>query len=101
MKANKQKDNDVAVMGFESKYPPNFKGTVALDPSKNYSATSAGGRMNFAYDGVDAGVGAERDTPDEPAAQSLEKVAKVISGEPTTSPATKTRKVGDVGRKKR
>ena len=67
MKATKQKDGDVAVVGFESKYPPNFRGTVALDPSKNYSSTAAGGRMNFAYDGVDAGFGDERSTPTDPA----------------------------------
>ena len=54
MSATKQKDNDVVVTGFTSKYPPNFRGTVALDASKNYSATAAGGRLNFAYDGVDA-----------------------------------------------
>ena len=54
--ASKQKDGDVAITGFISKYPPNFRGTVELDPSKNYSATSAGGRMNFAYNGADAGL---------------------------------------------
>lgn len=74
MKAAKQKDGDVAVVGFESKYPPNFRGTVALDPSKNYSATSAGGRMNFAYDGVDAGVGDERSTPAEPVATAAASI---------------------------
>lgn len=98
MKANKQKDGDVSVVGFESKYPPNFRGTVALDPSKNYSATAAGGRMNFAYDGVDAGVGDERSTPDEPIAKAAEKLTGQSSVD-TTEPST--RKVGDVGRKKR
>lgn len=81
MKVSKQKDSDVKVIGFESKYPPNFKGTVALDPSKNYTATMAGGRMNFAYDGVDAGVpGDERATSDTPAAE-LSTVAKQITRE--------------------
>ena len=59
MSAKSQKDGDVAVTGFISKYPPNFRGSVGLDASKNYSATSAGGRMNFAYHGVDAGMGDE------------------------------------------
>ncbi len=80
MKASKQKDGDVAVLGFESKYPPNFRGTVALDPSKNYSATAAGGRMNFAYNGVDAGMGDERSTPDTPAAP-VSDVAASITGD--------------------
>lgn len=86
MKATKQKDGDVAVVGFESKYPPNFRGTVALDPSKNYSATAAGGRMNFAYDGVDAGFGDERDTVQNPIPKTtpsanLAKAAANIVGE--------------------
>jgi hypothetical protein len=43
--------NDVVVTGFESKYPPNFKGTVGLDASKVYAATGTNGRVNFAYNG--------------------------------------------------
>ena len=83
LKAKKQND-DVAVTGFESKYPPNFRGTVTLDPSKNYSSTAAIGRMNFAYNGVDAGV-----EPDEPkstadidsdsTSPALSKAADIIS----------------------
>lgn len=81
MKVSKQKDSDVKVLGFESKYPPNFKGTVALDPSKNYTATMAGGRMNFAYNGVDAGVpGDERETPNTPSSD-LSSAAKQITRE--------------------
>lgn len=100
LQASKQKDGDVTVNGFTSKYPPNFKGTVALDPSKNYSATSAGGRMNFAYNGVDAGIdsGEERSTPDEPLAKS----AASIAGDSSSSkPKAKKSTAGDVGRKKR
>ena len=77
MSATKQKDNDVAVSGFTSKYPPNFRGTVALDASKNYSATAAGGRMNFAYDGVDADEGSERETPGEPSVPLMPDVSDV------------------------
>lgn len=97
MKATKQKDGDVAVVGFESKYPPNFRGTVALDPSKNYSATAAGGRMNFAYNGVDAGVGDERSTPDEPIA----KTAARLTGQSSMPSDKPAKAVGDVGRQKR
>jgi hypothetical protein len=50
-------DNSVAVTKFVSKYPPNFEGTVKLDPSKTYSSTGATGRMSFAYSGKDAGLG--------------------------------------------
>jgi len=50
MSVAKEKDNDVKVVGFTSKYPPKFTGTVKIDPSKNYSATDASGRMTFAYD---------------------------------------------------
>jgi hypothetical protein len=41
--------DDVKVTKFSSTYPPNFQGTVLLDPGKNYSATGVGGRMSFAY----------------------------------------------------
>lgn len=37
------------VTGFEVKYPPDFKGTVALDASKVYAATGTNGRVSFAY----------------------------------------------------
>jgi hypothetical protein len=40
---------NVRVSGFESKYPPDFKGTVALDASKVYAATGTNGRVTFAY----------------------------------------------------
>lgn len=97
LKATKTKDGTVTVAGFESKYPPNFKGTVKLDPSKNYSSTMAGGRMNFAYHGKDAGV------DDEPvqSTKGLSKAAAQITGDVGTTNKPKTRKVGDVGRKTR
>lgn len=41
--------NNYAVTGFEVKYPPDFRGTVALDASKVYSATGTNGRVSFAY----------------------------------------------------
>jgi hypothetical protein len=47
----KTSGDDVAVTGFTSKYPPNFKGTVALDASKVYYATGVNGRCTFAYNG--------------------------------------------------
>ena len=41
--------NSYAVNGFEVKYPPDFRGTVALDASKVYAATGTNGRVSFAY----------------------------------------------------
>jgi len=37
------------VTGFDVKYPPDFRGTVALDASKVYAATGTNGRVSFAY----------------------------------------------------
>lgn len=95
--ATKQKDGDVAITGFTSKYPPNFRGTVELDPSKNYSATSAGGRMNFAYNGADAGL--SDDGGGAMSTASLSKAAADIT-EPRRSKKPAEPTVG-VGRKKR
>jgi hypothetical protein len=41
--------NSYRVTGFEVKYPPDFRGTVALDASKVYAATGTNGRVSFAY----------------------------------------------------
>lgn len=45
------KGGNLAVTGFTSKYPPDFRGTVGLDASKVYSATGTNGRVTFAYNG--------------------------------------------------
>jgi hypothetical protein len=45
------RDSNVTVTGFDSKYPPNFKGTVGLDASKVYAATGTNGRVTFSYNG--------------------------------------------------
>lgn len=37
------------VSDFEVKYPPDFKGVVALDAGKVYAATGTNGRVSFAY----------------------------------------------------
>lgn len=50
MSVTKQKDNDVKVTGFTSTYPPKFKGSIKIDPGKNYASTSASGRLTFTYD---------------------------------------------------
>jgi hypothetical protein len=42
---------DLKVTGFQSKYPPDFKGTVGLDASKVYAATGTNGRVTFSYNG--------------------------------------------------
>jgi hypothetical protein len=98
IKANK--DDSVEVTKFVSKYPPNFQGTVALDPSKNYSSTMAGGRMSFAYKGKDAGF---RD--EEPQANQSEKeFSKAASTIATGKKLPKEKQkpaIGDVGRAKR
>jgi len=41
--------NSYRVTGFDVKYPPDFRGTVALDASKVYAATGTNGRVSFAY----------------------------------------------------
>jgi len=41
--------NSYQVSGFEVKYPPDFKGVVALDAGKVYAATGTNGRVSFAY----------------------------------------------------
>ena len=105
--ATKQKDGDVAITGFTSKYPPNFKGTVELDASKNYSATAAGGRMNFAYNGADAGLDSEGGGA--MSSPALSKVAsKIVEPEidnqrvrAFAKPEPKAKAVSGAGRKKR
>lgn len=79
MSAAKQKDGDVVVTKFISKYPPNFKGTVELDASKNYSGTSAGGRITFAYHGEDAGMGDTQEDPTPMSADSFASVADTVA----------------------
>jgi hypothetical protein len=51
------KGGNYTVTGFTSKYPPDFKGTVGLDPTKVYSATGIIGRVSFSYNG-----GGDKDT---------------------------------------
>ena len=45
-----------ASVGFTTKYPPDFKGTVGLDATKVYSATGTNGRVSFSYSGSKEGV---------------------------------------------
>jgi hypothetical protein len=94
------KDDSVEVTKFVSKYPPNFQGTVALDPSKNYSGTMAGGRMSFAYAGKDAGV-----SDDEPSGTSEKEFAQgaksIALGMKDLDQPNKKSTTGNVGRKKR
>jgi len=63
MSVKKSNDNDVRVTGFTSKYPPNFKGTVQLDPGKTYSSTAASGRLSFAYLGFGEKLDSEPEVP--------------------------------------
>ena len=41
--------NSYQVVGFGVKYPPDFRGVVALDAGKVYAATGTNGRVSFAY----------------------------------------------------
>jgi len=97
--ASKNQNGDVTLTGFTSKYPPNFQGTVKLDPTKTYSATGAAGRMGFAYKGKDAGV----DNTPALSTKSFNKAAsKIASGKSIDSSTEQPKnKVGDIGRKKR
>jgi hypothetical protein len=71
--------NDVVVTGFESKYPPNFKGTVGLDASKVYAATGTNGRVNFAYNGG-GNTDTDVETSNEPAKLSTDDLDAVTQG---------------------
>lgn len=76
LKANISGDS-VRVTGFESKYPPDFKGTVALDASKVYAATGTNGRVTFAYNptsNTDDLVSPADEPGDSPAAASAAAV---------------------------
>lgn len=64
---NARGKDDLEVTGFQSKYPPNFKGTVGLDASKVYSATGTNGRVTFSYNGGgDTDTDVEISTPIAP-----------------------------------
>lgn len=102
MYVNTGKDGSVSVTKFVSKYPPNFQGTVALDPSKNYSGTMAGGRMSFAYKGKDAGLSDSEPSPSGTSEKEFTKNAEKIAlgKKDIDKPASKS-SAGNVGRKKR
>lgn len=96
-KANQGKDGSVSISGFTSKYPPNFQGTVKLDPTKTYSSTGAGGRMGFAYDGKDA------DEPEKPSKSKAivnKELTKVAEPSKVTKLSQRVKDGGDVGRSK-
>ena len=44
-----QKVEAVTITGFETIYPPKFKGHIELDASKSYYATSIGGKLSFGF----------------------------------------------------
>jgi len=39
----------VTITGFDTIYPPKFKGKIELDASKSYYATSVGGKLSFGF----------------------------------------------------
>ncbi len=88
---------DVVVTGFTSKYPPNFKGTVALDASKVYYATGTNGRATFAYNGGGENI-AEPPMPTEPVAKPAAVTGKRVDIRPDA--VTKPKKQ-DLGRERR
>jgi hypothetical protein len=104
MKVN-QRDGDVTVTGFDSKYPPDFKGTVGLDASKVYAATGTNGRVNFSYNG-----GGDTDTDIEtgtaPAELSTADLDAVTQSPRLTGPGARANTapktdVATLGREKR
>lgn len=94
---------DLKVVGFTSKYPPDFKGTVGLDASKVYAATGTNGRVTFSYNGggntdTDVMDPADVPTPGEIDA-GIEKVQtrrSDVKAAPKVEPNEK-----DLGRKRR
>lgn len=79
LRAN-MKGNNVQVTGFDSKYPPDFKGTVGLDASKVYAATGIIGRVSFAYNPIGDGLPDTDETDNvspEPAVIDNEKLDAV------------------------
>jgi hypothetical protein len=99
------KDDSVDVTKFVSKYPPNFQGTIILNPKKTYSGTGATGRMSFDYKGKDAGfkdddtVGGDVAVPSEK--EFTKGAEKIAQGRDISEPNDRPTQVGDVGRKKR
>lgn len=100
---------DLKVTGFQSKYPPDFKGTVALDASKVYAATGTNGRVTFSYNGggntdTDVVPSGEVPTPGE-IDQDIEKYEKQRSPiKAYREPGTNPRAPGDektLGRKRK
>lgn len=79
LRANMKGDN-VQVTGFDSKYPPDFKGDVGLDASKVYAATGIIGRVSFSYDPYGDGLPDADETDNispEPAVIDNEKLDAV------------------------
>lgn len=94
------------VTGFTAKYPPDFKGTVALDASKVYAATGTNGRVTFAYNptqDADALVSPADEPTDSPAVASSVEIGQEL--EPARSDVKAYREPeGDeksLGRKRR
>jgi hypothetical protein len=76
LKGREGKDS-YTVSGFDVKYPPDFRGTVALDASKVYAATGTNGRVSFAYNptvDAEALVSPADEPGDSPAASSAAAV---------------------------
>ena len=69
--------NSYTVSGFGVKYPPDFKGVVALDAGKVYAATGTNGRVSFAYNptkNAEELAGPADEPADDPAAASAAAV---------------------------
>jgi hypothetical protein len=104
LRAN-MKGNNVQVTGFDSKYPPDFKGTVGLDASKVYAATGIIGRVSFAYNPIGDGLPDTDETdnvPPEPAVIDNEKLdavsqqrSKIKASGMTAAPTGASEPIGD------
>lgn len=84
LKSRDQQGN-LTVTGFDSKYPPDFKGTVGLDASKVYSATGTNGRVTFAYNGLPGAAPADEISGDVNPLGAQAAPAVVQTQEPVAS----------------
>jgi hypothetical protein len=104
LRAN-MKGDDVQVTGFDSKYPPDFKGDVGLDASKVYAATGIIGRVSFSYNPIGDGLPDADETdlvPPEPAVIDYEKLdavnqqrSKIKASGMTAAPAGAREPIGN------
>jgi hypothetical protein len=96
---SKTTGDDVAVTGFTSKYPPNFKGSILLDAGKSYYSTGINGRCAFGYK-PDGKPGKE--TGEQEPKKVLKDPGKSMSADVVTKPGREKRSTNKgLGRERR